>query len=83
MNDIPQPSADPHEVGDQVRIYLDPGDSDIQYHDLVCEIIAVSLDDLDAETDRQIDAYSYTLRDVETGEKLPITFRHRDVVPIE
>ena len=83
MEDILQPSNDLYSVGDQVRIYIGSEDLDTQYHDTVCEVIEVLTDDLSSETGRTIDAYSYTLRDIEADEQLPISFRHRDLVPVE
>jgi len=38
-------------------------------------------DNLDLETKRDIDAYSYRVEVVETGEELPVVFRHRDLIP--
>ncbi len=83
MEDIPQPASDPYAVGDRVQIYISFDDPDSRYHGVVCEINEVLTDDLSAETGRTTDAYSYTLQDVETGEELPISFRHRDLVPVE
>lgn len=40
-------------------------------------------DDLSAETGRELDTYSYTLKDAQTGEVLDVSFRHRDLVPAE
>jgi len=48
----------------------------------VCKVVEVVEDNLDVETDRALDKYSYKIRDVETESALPITFRHRDLVPI-
>lgn len=81
MEDIPQPSNERYSVGDRVRIYLDSDDPDSEHHGLVCEITQVFTDDLDSETGRNLDAALYSLRDVETGEELPVSFRHRDLVP--
>ena len=83
MADIPQPSNDPYSVGDLVQIYIGSDDRDVQYNDEVCEIIGVFTDDLDSETGRHTDAYSYTLRNRETEEELPISFRHHDLVPAD
>ena len=83
MDDVPQPASDSYSVGDRVQIYIDPDDPDVQYHGVVCEIIEILSDDLDAETGRATDAYSYVLRDVEANEVIPISFRHRDLVPAE
>ncbi len=83
MTEIPQPAPEPYSPGDQVRIYLDPADPDAPIHGTVCEILDVLEDDLDTETGRPTDAYSYRLRDLETDEKLSLTFRHQDLVPAE
>lgn len=83
MEDIPQPSRDSYSVGDRVQIYVGSDDLDSRFHGVVCEVVEVLTDDLDGETGRATDAYSYTLRDVETAEELPISFRHHDLVPVE
>lgn len=83
MEDIPQPSSNPFSAGDKVQIYLDPDDDDTRFHGKHCEIVEVHTDDLDAETGRMTDAYSYTLRDEKTKEELPISFRHHDLVPVD
>jgi len=66
-----------------VQIYIDSDDPDSQYQGVICEIVSVITDDLSAETSRSIDAYSYAVQDVESSEELPISFRHRDLVPVE
>ncbi len=83
MEDIPQPTRDSYSVGDWVQIYLGPDDPDSRFHGVVCEVVEVLLDELDSETGRVTDAYMYILRDVETDEELPISFRHHDLVPVE
>ncbi len=83
MEDIPQPSDEAHSVGDQVQIYVGLGDQDSRFHGTVCEVLEVVTDDLDSETGRSTDTYSYTLRDVKTDEELPISFRHYDLVPVK
>lgn len=81
MEDIPQPSSDPYTVGDRVEIYVGPDDADARFHGTVCEVVEVQSDDLDAETGRTTDAYSYSLRAVTSDDILPISFRHHDLVP--
>jgi len=83
MEDIPQPANEPYSVGDSVQIYLASDDPDNQYHGVVCEIIEIHEDNLGEETGRNTDAYSYTLCNAESGEELPISFRHHDLVPVE
>jgi len=82
MRDIPQPSDEAYSVGDRVQIYLGMDDQDLRFHGIVCEVLGVLTDDLDSETGRSTDAYSYTLRDIESDEELSISFRHRDLVPV-
>lgn len=82
MEDIPQPASESYSVGDRVEIYLDASDPDSQYHGVVCEVTEVVEDDLGVETGRSIDAYSYSLREAETEDKVPISFRHNDLVPV-
>jgi hypothetical protein len=83
MTDVPQPAPEPYSPDDQVRIYLDPTDPDAYTHGTVCEITAVLVDDLDIETGRPLDAYSYRLRDLETDAELWLAVRHRDLVSVE
>ncbi len=83
MDNIPQPANDSYSVGDRVQIYIGSDDPDSRYHGVVCEIVEVLTDDLGTETDRTTDGYSYILQDLETGEDLPISFRHHDLVPVE
>lgn len=83
MEDIPQPANDSYSVGDRVQIYIGPDDTDSRYHGVVCEVVEIQTDDLGTETGRTTDGYSYILQDIETGEELPISFRHHDLVPVE
>lgn len=83
MAEIPQPSAEPYAVGDCVRIYLSPDDVDVQFHNTVCRVVDVTTDNLTTGTERPLDKYSYSLQTVEGGETLPLTFRHRDLVPVQ
>lgn len=83
MEDIPQPASDQYSVDDRVKIYVGSDDPDSRYHGVVCEIISIRRDDLGEETGRTIDAYSYTFQEIESGEVLPISFRHRDLVLVE
>ena len=82
MEDVPQPASEPYAVGERVQIYLGPDDPDASHHGTVCAVLDVLVDDLGTETERPMDAYSYTLRDVDTDERLPVPFRHRDLVPV-
>ena len=83
MEDIPQPSSEPYSTGDWVEIYVGPDDEDARFHGAVCEVVEIHEDDLDAETGRPTDAYSYSLKDVTSNEVLPISFRHHDLVPAD
>jgi hypothetical protein len=83
MSNVPQPSPEPYSIGERIRVYLGPDDPDADYHDTVCEVTEVHTDDLGEETGRPTDAYAYTLCVADTGETLPQTFRHRDLVPAE
>jgi hypothetical protein len=80
MENIPQPSDSPYEVGERVRIYLSDDDIDAQYHGLVCEIIGDETDDLGDLTGRDVDSHHYRLRRVDTGDELSLSFRHEDLV---
>lgn len=82
MDEIPQPADEPYSCGDRVRVYVGPDDPDTRYHGDVCEVLEVLTDDLDSETGRRLDAYSYRLSRLEAGEELPVAFRHLDLVPV-
>lgn len=62
---------------------IGPTDADSQYHGATFEVVDVHVNDLNTETDRLLDAYSYTLRDTSSGENLPLSFRHQDLVPVD
>lgn len=82
MRGIPQPSPEPYAVGDRVRIYLAPDDIDEQFHNTVCRVVDVTTDNLSAETERSLDRYSYVLRPIDGKQKLSVSFRHQDLVPV-
>lgn len=82
MEEIPQPSEEPYEPGDLVKIYLHLSDSDARFNGRDCKVLEVHRDDLSEETGRPLDKYLYTLRDRNSGDKLLISFRHRDLVPL-
>lgn len=82
MEDIPQPSPNPYDPGENVRVYLDPDDPDSRFHGVTCVVVDRFDDDLDRETGRDLDRYSYRVRRVD-GDVLPVQFRHSDLVPEE
>ena len=83
MADVPQPASEPYSSREHVQIYLGPDDPDSHHHGTVCTITDVHTDDLDEETGRSLDAYSYTLQPVDGDDELPITFLHWDLVPAD
>ncbi|MDL0139115.1 hypothetical protein PNP85_06315 [Halobacterium salinarum] len=83
MSDSPQPAPAPYEEGDKVRVYLAADDPDCEWHDTVCRVVAVVDDDLAKETGRGLDGVLYRVEDVESGERVPVDFRHRDLVPAD
>jgi hypothetical protein len=83
MTDIPQPAPGTYDVGDVVEIHIARDDPDARFDGTVCEVVDVFDDDLDVHTGRSMDATSYRLRDVDADEVLPVSFRHRDLVPVE
>ena len=83
MEDIPQPSAGTYDISDIVEVHVGRDDPDARYDGTVCEVVDVFDDDLDVHTGRSMDSSSYRLRDVETGDMLPVSFRHRDLIPTE
>ena len=81
MENIPQPADRPYSLGDRVRVYLSEDDPDARYHGLVCEIAGDNPDDLDKSSGRELDRHHYKIRRVDTGQVLPVHFRHSDLVP--
>ena len=77
----PQPAAEPYSTGDSVAVYVADEDADAEYHDTECIVIDRFTDELDTETGRATDQYTYRLETEDTGEVLPIDFRHVDLVP--
>lgn len=47
MEDIPQPSPNPYEPGDNVRVYLDLDDPDSRLHGVTCVVVDRFADDFD------------------------------------
>lgn len=80
MEDVPQPAPESYDIGDGVRVYLDPDDPDSQYHGVKGVVIDRFEDSLSEHTGREIDQYTYRVRKHDTGEILPVEFRHRDLV---
>lgn len=83
MEDVPQPADEPYHPGDRVRVYLGEDDPDARYHGRVCIVEEHIADSLADETGRQLDAYLYRVQDADTGETLPVDFRHADLVPTD
>ncbi len=83
MEDIPQPASEPYDPGDVVCVYLAPDDPDTRFHGVEVEVVEVYADDLDSETGRNLDRYSYLVRAVDNSDVLEIQFRHSDLVPKE
>lgn len=84
MEDIPQPAESPYDKGDRVRVYIDPGDVDAdEYHGAEAVVIDRFEDNLSEETGRELDRYTYRVRQVDNNDVLDVEFRHRDLVPTE
>lgn len=81
MEYVPQPSPEPYSVGERVQVYLGEEDPEAEIHGTVGRITSAGKDDLDSETGRALDAYSYKL--TVDGEELNVWFRHFDLVPHE
>lgn len=77
----PQPAAEPYSTGDSVTIYVADEDVDAEYHGTECIVVNRFTDDLNTETDRENDQYTYRLEAKATGDVLPVDFRHVDLVP--
>lgn len=83
MEDVPQPSPTRYEESEKVMIYLGKDDPDARWHGIRCRVVKVLEDDLDYETDRELDGVLYRIASLEDGEELPVDFRHGDLIPIE
>lgn len=87
MTDDPEPPDEPYEVGDCVQVRLADEDADSPFEDTVGRVVHVFTDEPGAEpdpdADRELDRASYRLEDTESGEQLPIVFRHRDLIPAD
>lgn len=77
----PQPAVEPYSTGDSVTVYVDEKDVDAEYHGTECTVVNRFTDDLNTETDRETDQYTYRLEAKSTGNVLPVDFRHTDLVP--
>lgn len=82
MKDVPQPAAEPYSPGDRVRVYIAPDDPDSALHGVECEVIDRFEDNLDAETGRELDKYSYRVKRIDNNDVVDVHFRHSDLVPI-
>ena len=82
MEDVPQPADEPYSEGDEVRVYVAKDDTEAQFHGIRVIIINRFEDDLHEETGRTLDRYSYRVRPVNGDSRLPVQFRHRDLVPV-
>ena len=81
MQDIPQPADEPYTPGDRVRVYLGPDDPDERFHGVECVVTDRHTDNLDAETGRDLDRYTYRVRRVDNNDVVDVDFRHADLVP--
>lgn len=82
MEDVPQPSREPYDEGDEVRIYLAEDDVDGHLHATSEVVVDRFTDSLGEQTGRELDSYSYRLR-ARNGELLDVEFRHRDLDPTD
>lgn len=78
--DVPQPATDPYDEGDDVVVYLGEDDPDAQYHGTDVVVVDRFTDSLNRESGRTLDKYLYRVKNQETGEILPVDFRHSDLV---
>lgn len=83
MADVPQPSPEPYEPGDEVRVYVNEGDSDDQVQGLVCTVIERLEEEPNAEVEDDLDRYSYRVEDADSSEELSTVFDHSDLVSVE
>ena len=69
MRDIPQPSSNPYDPGDIVRVYPDLDDPDSRFHGVRCEVVGRFADDLDRETGRDSNQFTYRVRTIEAAQR--------------
>lgn len=81
MEDVPQPADQPYEEGDTVYIYLSDEDPDSRFHGTRCTVLEDEPDDLAEVAGRELEKHHYRLQRVDTGDILPVSFRHADLVP--
>jgi hypothetical protein len=76
-----------HDIGDRVRVSLADDDAESRFEDRICRVVHRFTRDPETppqrepEQEREMDRAAYRLEDVETGQTLPVIFRHRDLVP--
>lgn len=73
----------PYEPGDTVRIVLPTDDVDADYTGTECEVIDNTPDDLHKVTGVEHDKHHYKLRNIYTGDVLPLRFRHQDLTVLD
>jgi hypothetical protein len=87
MTDTSAPPAEPYDVDDRVRVRLADGDAESPFEDAVGRVVHVFTDEPGMESapgaDRELDRASYRLEDAESGDVLPVVFRHRDLIPAD
>jgi hypothetical protein len=77
----------PYEIGDRVRISLADEDAESQFEDRICRVVHRFTRDPETPPqrepgqEREMDRAAYRLEDAETGQTLPVVFRHRDLAP--
>lgn len=72
-----------YSVGSLVEITINEADIDSEYNGQTCKILSNSPDDLHELTGDETDKHHYELQNVETGETLPLSFRHNDLTLLE
>jgi hypothetical protein len=86
MTDTPNPSEEPYAVGDRVEVRLADDDAESPYEGTTGRIVhAFSAEpgadgEPNRESEREVDRAAYRVEDAETGETLPVVFRHRDLL---
>jgi len=84
MNDDAQPADDPYAVGDRVRVRIADSDAESEFDGRLCRVEHAFTDGPDDPGDgREAARAAYRLSEADTGESLPVVFRHRDLVPLE
>lgn len=82
VNNDDNSPPEPYAIGTEVEITIPGVDIDSRFDGVECEITGRTTDDLHKLTLNERDKYHYDVQQLETGESLPLSFRHDDLTPL-